>query len=169
MIKTPLPIGPTFVFTAFVVLTFYSLGAGYLESFVNYPLWHIIGETDQWVAYHQALGPRILVVLAIPGLALSLIANVLLFFFRPVAVPPWTIAVTLALLLVATVSTMVIQIPIQMKLDVAYDAAALDRLITSSLWLRDVLGGARAATVAYMLHLVVSSSAHVADAVGSAP
>ena len=68
--------GSTPVFIAFIVLTFYGLGAGYLESFVNYPLWHIIGGTDRWVAYHEALGPRVVVVLAIPALALSLIANV---------------------------------------------------------------------------------------------
>ena len=78
MIKTPSrSIDSTPVFIAFVVLTFYSLGAGYLESFVNYPLWHIIGTTDRWVVYHQALGPRVIVVLAIPALVLSLSANVL--------------------------------------------------------------------------------------------
>ena len=40
-----------------------------------------------------------------------------------------------------------------------YDRAALDTLITSSIWLRDVIGGIRAAIVAYMLHVVVSASA----------
>jgi Na+/H+-translocating membrane pyrophosphatase len=146
------------VFTAFIVLTFYGLGAGYLESFVNYPLWRIIGETDRWVEYHQALGPRILIVLVIPALVLLVITNVLLFFFRPDAVPRWTVAMALGLLLTATISTAVVQIPIQIQLDVAYERVALDRLITSSLWLRDVVGGVRAVLVAYMLHRVVSTS-----------
>ena len=150
--------GSTPVFIAFIFLTFYGLGAGYLESFVNYPLWHIIGETDRWVAYHEALGPRVVVVLAIPALALSLIANVLLFVRRPPAVPAWTVAATLLLLVVSTASTIAIQIPIQMALDVAYDRAALDHLIWSSLWLRDIPGGIRAAIAAYMLRLVVSGS-----------
>ena len=154
--------GSTPVFIAFIVLTFYGLGAGYLESFVNYPLWHIIGETDRWVAYHEALGPRVVVVLAIPALALSLIANGLLFVRRPPAVPAWTVAATLSLLLVSTASTFAIQIPIQMALDVAYDRAALDHLIWSSLWLRDIPGGIRAAVAAYMLRLVVSSSSRPA-------
>lgn len=153
--------GSTPVFIAFIVLTFYGLGAGYLESFVNYPLWHIIGETDRWVAYHEALGPRVVVVLAIPALALSLIANGLLFVRRPPAVPAWTVAATLSLLLVSTASTVAIQIPIQMALDVAYDRAALDHLIWSSLWLRDIPGGIRAAVAAYMLRLVVSGSTPV--------
>ena len=148
------------VFTAFVVLTFYSVGAGYLESFVNYPLWHVIGASDEWVAYRQVLGPRVLIVLALPALA-SLITNVLLFFVRPAAVPTWTVAVTSALLLMALVSTLAIQLPIQSRLDVAYDRAAVDWLMTSSLWLRDVPGGISAALVAYMLHRVVSTSARL--------
>jgi hypothetical protein len=156
--KSSSPSGSVAVFTAFIVLTFYSLGAGFLESFVNYPLWRIIGETDQWVAYHRALGARVIVVLAIPALGLSLIANTLLAFFRPPGVPGWTIAATLVLLLVATVSTFAIQIPIQMTLDTGYDRAAVDRLISSSLWLRDVTGALRAAIAAHMLHLVVRTA-----------
>jgi hypothetical protein len=93
--------GSTAVFIAFIVLTFYGLGAGYLESLVNYPLWHIVGTTDRWVDYHQALGGRVLVVLAIPALALALIANGLLFVRRPPAVPVWTVVATLSLLVVA--------------------------------------------------------------------
>jgi hypothetical protein len=146
------------IFTGFVVLTFYSLGAGWLESFVNYPLWHIIGPTDRWAAYHQALGPRIVIVLAIPALLLSLIANVLLFFRRPPPVPLWTVVVTLALLLVAIVSTVTIQIPIQMQLDVAYQRTAVDRLMVTSWWLRDLPGAFRGALVGYMVMLAVAPS-----------
>ena len=150
--------GPAMVFTAFVILTFYSLGAGYVESFVNYPLWHVIGSTDRWIDYHRALGPRIIVVLAIPALALSLAANLLLLFFRPRAVPMWSIVTALVLLIVAAVSTMTVQIPIQAKLDAGYDRAAVDTLMATSLWLRDVTGGLRAAIVAYMVHLSVSAA-----------
>ena len=149
--------GSACVFTAFVVLTFYSLGAGYVESFVNYPLWHIVGTSDRWSEYHQALGPRIVIVLAIPALALSLAANILLFFFRPSRVPTWTVTAALLLLLLATISTIAIQVPIQMQLDAAYDRALVDRLITTSLWLRDVPGGVRGALAAYMLHLVIAA------------
>jgi hypothetical protein len=149
--------GP-WTFVVFIVLTFYTLGAGYLESFVNYPLWHIIGETDRWTDYHRALGPRIAIVLALPVLILSPIANVLLFFVRPRRLPPWTIWATLVLLLVAIVSTLVIQIPIQMQLDTAYDRAAVDRLIATSLWLRDLVGGGRAIIAGYMLHRVLMTA-----------
>jgi hypothetical protein len=159
MIETPSGSTLTLpVFTAFVVLTLYSIGAGYLESFVNYPLWHVIGGADEWVAYRQVLGPRVLIVLALPALA-SLVTSVLLFFVRPPSVPAWTVAATSALLLLALVSTLAIQLPIQSRLDVAYDRAAVDWLMTTSLWLRDVPGGISAALVAYMLHRAVSTSA----------
>jgi hypothetical protein len=153
--------GSTYVFIAFIVLTFYGLGAGYLESFVNYPLWHIVGTTDRWVDYHQALGARVIVVLAIPAVALSIVANALLLVRRPPAVPAWTVAATLSLLLLVAVSTFAVQIPIQMALDVAYDRAAVDRLMWSSLWLRDVPGAIRAAIATYMLTLVMHGSTRV--------
>jgi hypothetical protein len=145
----------SWTFVSFIVLTYFTLGAGYLESFVNYPLWHIVGETDRWVEYHRALGPRIAVLLAFPVLMLSPIANVLLFFVRPVSIPRWTVWSTLVLLVVSIVSTLVIQIPIQIQLDSAYDRAAVERLISTSLWLRDLVGGCRAIIAAYMLRRVL--------------
>ena len=146
--------GSTPVYIAFIVLTFY--GASRVVR--QLPLWHIIGETDRWVAYHEALGP---VSWSSGDSGWRSCANVLLFVRRPPAVPAWTVAATLSLLLISTASTFAIQIPIQMALDVAYDRAALDHLIWSSLWLRDIPGGIRAAVAAYMLRLVVSGSTQV--------
>jgi hypothetical protein len=152
------PTSSTSIFIAFIVLTFYGLGAGYLESFVNYPLWHIVGTTDRWVDYHRELGARVVVVLALPAVALSLLVNLLLLVRRPPEVPLWTVVATLSLLLIAAVSTVAVQIPIQAALDAGYERAAVDRLIWSSLWLRDIPGGIRAAITAYMVHLVMSGS-----------
>lgn len=159
--RPTMPPGGTPLFVSFVVLTFYGLGAGYVESFVNYPLWYIVGESDRWVEYHRALGPRVLVFLAVPVVLLSLVVNALLFVRRPPAVPAWTVTAALSLLLIIALSTIVIQIPIQIALGAAFDRAALDRLITSSLWLRDVPGTLRAGIIGYMLYLVASRSAGV--------
>jgi len=158
------------VFAVFVMMTFYGLGAGYLESFVNYPTWPIVGATDQWVAYHKALGARVIVVLAIPALVLTLGANVLLFFWRPAAVPRWAVLAALIMLVVPVVSTMVIQIPIQIQLDRGYDQAALERLIVTSFWLRDLPGGVRAAFVGGLMiralaHTATPIEARMADTV----
>ena len=53
MTRQPGMSGASAVFTAFIVFTFYGLGAGYLESFVNYPLWRIVGETDRSIEYRR--------------------------------------------------------------------------------------------------------------------
>ena len=135
------------------------LGAGYLESFVNYPLWHIIGESDRWVAYHEALGPRVVFVLAIPALALWLIANVL-FVRRPPAVPAWTVVATLSQCWSAR-GRRRRPGPDPVALDVAKDRAALDHLFWSSRWPRGIPGGIRAAVAGYMLCVVVSGSTPV--------
>ena len=55
-----------------------------------------------------------------------------------------------------------------MALDVAYDRAAVDCLMWSSLWLRDVPGAVRAAVAAYMLSLVVGASTRARVAVAGA-
>src|SRR5687767_13997732 len=111
------------IFIVFVLVIFYSTGAGFLESFVNYPLWHIIGPSSSWVPYHTALGPKIIVALAIPSLPLSLILNILLIFFRPLSIPKWTVWTCLIMLLVAFISTITIQIPMQIELDKEYSYA----------------------------------------------
>jgi hypothetical protein len=142
-------------FIAFLIITFYTMGAGFVESFVNYPLWHIVGPSEVWTAYHIALGPKIIAVLAIPALLLQLITNVLLLFFRPVILPKWTAWITLILLVVALVSTAVIQLPIQATLDSGYTRELVDYLINTDLYLRIWMTVFRAVIIVYMLLLVV--------------
>jgi hypothetical protein len=139
-------------FILFVMVVMYSTGAGFVESFVNYPLWHIIGPTNVWIDYHQALGAKIIVTLAIPSLLISLTLNVWLFFKRPAAVPRWTVWACLILLLIACISSATIQIPIQAQLDSGYDKALVDKLIVSGFWLRDFVGILRLPLVAYMMY-----------------
>ena len=142
-------------FIVFTALAFYCLGAAFLESFANYPVWHIIGKTDQWVPYHVALGARVIMVLALPTLALSLISNVLLLFFRPPAIARWLVWSTLLLLLVGVLSSFFIQIPMQMQLDKGYDEVLVNRLIISSFWLRELMGIIRCGLVAYMVYCII--------------
>jgi hypothetical protein len=145
----------TWTFILFVLVIFYSTGAGFLESFVNYPLWHIIGPSPSWVHYHTALGPKIIVALAIPSLPLSLILNILLIFFRPLSVPKWTVWTCLVMLLVAFISTIAIQIPIQIELDKGYSYAKVEQLITTSFWLRDLVGLVRIPVICYMIFCAI--------------
>ena len=144
-------------FIIFTALAFYTLGAGYLEAFMNYPLWHIIGQSDQWTNYHVALGPRVILLLAFPTLVLSLISNILLFFFRPTEIPRWLVWSTLLLLLVGILSTVFIQIPIQIRLDQGYNEALVNRLISTRFWLRELMAAARCILVAYMFYCIIKN------------
>jgi hypothetical protein len=143
------------IFILFVIVILYSTGAGIVESLVNYPLWHIIGPSDVWVDYHKALGPKIILTLAIPSLLLSLVFNIWLFFKRPNGLPKWTVWTCLALLLIAVISSATIQIPIQAELDNGYSKELVDKLIVTSFWLRDLMAIIRVGVIGYMLYCVI--------------
>lgn len=146
-------------FIAFTLLSFYSLGAGFLESFVNYPSWHIIGPSEVWIPYHESLHSKIVPVLAIPALLLQLISNILLFFYRPAAVPRAAVWACLFILLIAILSSAFIQIPMQVQLDSGYTRELVDDLIFSDLWLRIAMAVIRCAIVTYLFYRVLSRSA----------
>jgi hypothetical protein len=55
----------TFVFA--FALVFYANGAAFIESFVNYPSWHLIGN-DAFLSYHKFIGPRVITFLVVPAL-----------------------------------------------------------------------------------------------------
>lgn len=145
----------SWIFILFVVVILYSTGAGIVESLVNYPLWHIIGPSDVWIPYHVALGPKIILTLAVPSLLLSLVFNIWLFFQRPAALPKWTIWACLILLLIAAVSSATIQIPIQAELDHGYTKELVDELIVTSFWLRDMMAFIRVGVICYMLYCII--------------
>jgi hypothetical protein len=118
-------------------LVFYGVGASFVESFVNYPTWRLIGA-NEFRAYHQALSPLIIGYMVIPMLITTLL-TILLLWFRPAAVPRWAIGLAVVLQLIIWISTATIQLPIQMKL--SRDGLSLpliDRLIFTNWWLRKV-------------------------------
>ena len=118
-------------------LVFYGMGASFVESFVNYPTWRLIGA-NEFRAYHQSLGPLIIGYMVIPMLITTLL-TVLLLWFRPTPLPQWAIWLALVLQLIIWVSTVAIQLPIQMQL--SRDGLSLpliDRLIFTNWWLRKV-------------------------------
>lgn len=147
------------VFVAFTILSFYSMGTEFLESFVNYPSWHIIGTSEVWIPYHESLHSKIIPVLAIPTLLLQLIANILLFFYRPPAVPRAAVWACLVTLLILVLSSVLIEIPMQVKLDSGYTRELVDNLIFSDLWLRIAMTVIRCAIVTYLFYQVLSKSA----------
>jgi hypothetical protein len=118
-------------------LVFYGMGASFVESFVNYPTWRLIGA-NEFRAYHQALSPLVIGYMVIPMLITTLL-TVLLLWFRPTPLPQWAIRLAVVLQLIVWVSTVAIQLPIQMQL--SRDGLSLpliDRLIFTNWWLRKV-------------------------------
>lgn len=125
------------VFLAAFTLTCYGTGAAFMESFVNYPSWSLIGPAE-FRAYHQFIGPRVIGFLVAP-LALGSVCTLLLLWARPRAVPLWMVCAALVLQAIMWFSTATIQIPIQVALSSGgQDFAMLDRLSTTNFWYRRV-------------------------------
>ncbi|MCI0518460.1 MAG: hypothetical protein L0Y45_11585, partial [Woeseiaceae bacterium] len=55
------------VFLIAFALVFYGNGAAFIESFVNYPSWPLIGQ-NEFVTYHRFISPRVLAFLVAPAL-----------------------------------------------------------------------------------------------------
>ena len=118
-------------------LVFYGNGAGFIESFVNYPSWHLVGA-NEFVAYHQFISPRVIAFLVIPALA-GTVCTLLMLWWRPVVVPRWSVWAALATQVIVWGSTVFIQIPIQLQLGShGVSAELIDRLIVTNFWLRRV-------------------------------
>ena len=118
-------------------LVFYGMGASFVESFINYPTWRLIGA-NEFRAYHQTLGPLVIGYMVIPLLITTLL-TVLLLWFRPAPIPRWAIWLAVVLQLIPWVSTVAIQLPIQFQL--SRDGLSLpliERLIFTNWWLRKV-------------------------------
>ncbi|AQG80479.1 hypothetical protein [Spirosoma montaniterrae] len=143
------------ILAVFFLLTFFSAGGAAVEGFVNYPTWLLIDKSD-FKAYHNALGPRIVVTMVIP-FALSTVFNVLLFWFRPPSVPRWSVWATVVLALIGWVATATVQIPIQIQLgETGYSKEAIEQLIRTDLLMRSVPGYSRLSIAFWMLLRILS-------------
>ena len=127
----------TWLFLITFALTFYGTGASFIEGFVNYPTWPLVGA-DEFRAFHRGLSPLVIGYMVVP-LMLATVLTVALLWLRPAAIPLWAVAFSIALRLVTWVSTFTIQIPIQMELSSAgLSLPLIERLILTDWWLRKV-------------------------------
>ena len=125
------------LFLVTFALVFYGMGASFIESFVNYPTWPLVGP-NEFRAYHQALSPLIIRYMVLP-LMLATVLTIALVWVRPAAIPRWAVCVAVVLQLIMWVSTFAIQIPIQTELSSAgLSLPSIDRLIVTNWWLRRV-------------------------------
>src|SRR5687767_5927445 len=102
------------IFVIAFALVCYGNGAGFIESFVNYPSWPLIGAAE-FTAYHRFISPRVLMFLVAPAL-LGTVFTILMLWARPATIPVWAVWAAIATQVVVWVSTATIQVPIQIQL-----------------------------------------------------
>ena len=141
--------GPRGIFLTAFFLVCYGTGAAFIESFVNYASWHLIGA-HEFIAYHRFISPRVLAFLVAP-LLLGTAFTVLMLWSRPAAIPVWAVWVAIVAQAVVWISTVTIQVPIQFHLsEHGRSIELLDRLIATNFWLRRIPYGVCAALFLWM-------------------
>lgn len=150
------PMKAPWLFILSFALVFYTNGAAFIESFVNYPSWRVIG-VGSFVAYHQFITPRVVAFMVVPAL-LGTIATTLMLWVRPGAIPRWSVWVAVGLHVTIWVSSAFIQIPIQVGFSSSgFSDERLDYLLISNFWLRRVPGILMAFLFFWMMHRVVAT------------
>lgn len=149
--------GPRWIFLTAFALVFYGTGAAVIESFVNYPSWRLIGA-DEFMAYHQFISPRVLALLVAP-LLLGTAFTILMLWSRPAAIPAWAVWAAIAAQSVVWVSTVTIQVPIQLQLsEHGLSVDLIERLIGTNFWLRRIPYAICAGLFLFMAARVIGAS-----------
>lgn len=125
---------PGLVFSIYILLTFYVFGGGMVTSLVGYRIWKWVG-INEFPKFHQADNAQIIPVFVI-FFFLSFIPQILLFWFRPAVIPKWMIGLALLFNLTMLISSVMVQIPIQMELDKRFSMELIERLIATDLTFR---------------------------------
>src|ERR1700752_3236310 len=138
------------VFVIAFALVFYSTGAAFIEGFVNYSSWHLIGPAE-FGTFHKFMTPRVLAFVVAPT-AVATVFSILMLWSRPPAIPAWSVWVVIALQAVLWISSVTIQIPIQLKLEAqGLSIPLVDHLIVTNFWLRRVPNIITAAIFLWMM------------------
>ena len=127
-----------------------------VQSLSAYPIWKWVGP-EEFPKFHQADTARFIPVFVI-FFFLSFIPQILLFWFRPSVIPKWMIWLALFLNATMLISSITIQIPIQIELDKRFSVELIQRLISTDFILRVIPLILLAATNFVMLHRVVKHS-----------
>ena len=146
----------TIVFSVYILLAFYVLGGGIVNSLVSYPTWRWVGE-NEFPKFHQ-IDSSLIIPLFVIFFFLSFIPQILLFWFRPMIIPKWLVWLALLFNLITLISTITIQIPIQLELDKRFSLELIDRLISTDLIYRRIPMALQAIINFLMLYKVVKHS-----------
>jgi hypothetical protein len=146
----------TIVFSIYILLAFYVFGGGIVNALVAYKTWRAVGP-QEFVKFHS-IDAALIIPLFVIFFFLSFIPQILLFWFRPVAVPKGLVWIALLLNLVVLVSTVMVQIPLQNELAKGFSSRALEKLISTDFMYRRIPMFFLAAVNFAMLYKVVKQS-----------
>ena len=141
------------LFSIYIFLAFYVLGGGMVDSLVVFRTWQYIGP-NEFPRFHQSDNRHIIPVFVIVFF-LSFIPQTLLLWFRPRTIPVWMVWLALVLNLVMLISSITIQIPIQIELDKTFSLPLIRKLIQTDFLLRVVPMALQAVVNFMMLYVVV--------------
>ncbi len=149
------------VFSVYILLTFYVFGGGIVNSLVSYKTWRWVGA-NEFPKFHQ-VDASLIIPLFVVFFFLSFIPQILLFWFRPTAVPKRLVWLALIFNLITLVSTITIQIPIQTELDKRFSAVLIERLISTDMMYRKIPMFLMTVVNFIMLYRVVRSSGNTGN------
>lgn len=124
------------LFSIYILLSFYVFGGGIVNSLVAYRTWRWVGAAE-FPKFHH-VDSELIIPLFVIFFFISFIPQVLLFWFRPLVIPKWMIWIALLLNLIALVSTITIQIPIQTELDKSFSLELIEKLISTDMLYRKI-------------------------------
>ena len=146
----------TVVFSVYILLAFYVFGGGIVNSLVAYRTWRVVGA-NEFPEFHH-IDSLLIIPLFVVFFFLSFIPQILLFWFRPMVIPKWLVWLALLFNFITLVSTITIQIPIQVELDKKFSLELIERLISTDFLYRRIPMFLLASVNFIMLYTVVKHS-----------
>ena len=125
---------------------------------VGYKTWRAVGE-NEFPKFHQIDG-SLIIPLFVVFFFFSFIPQILLFWFRPIIISKWLVWLALFFNLIALVSTITIQIPIQKELAKGFSLELIERLISTDMIYRRIPMLLMAIINFVMLYKVVKKSSN---------
>ncbi len=146
----------TVVFSVYILLAFYVFGGGIVNSLVAYRTWRVVGA-NEFPEFHH-IDSSLIIPLFVVFFFLSFVPQILLFWFRPMVIPKRLVWLALLFNFITLVSTITIQIPIQVELDKKFSLELIERLISTDFLYRRIPMFLLAAVNFIMLYTVVKHS-----------
>lgn len=135
-------------FHLFCALSLFSFGTAMMDYFLVYPSRAIVGP-EEFVSYHALLEAAIVPVSVIPFVIIT-IQNVFLFWSRPANVEKGLVVVSLCCLLLDWISTIMVQIPLNLQLNEGKDIVLIQKVMDTN-WGRVFLESTQALFVLVMM------------------